>query len=83
MPMATTDGSLTGAVVATIGDTTLTNSVDNDGIFTLSINNTKNRFNLPLTGGTGILLFTIGVGIVIAAAIIIFSQLRKKNTSVK
>lgn len=80
---ATTDGSLTGAVIAKIGEKTLANSADNDGIFTLSINNTKNQFNLPLTGGTGILLFTIGGGIVIAAAIIIFSQLRKKNTSAK
>lgn len=74
---------LDGTVTAKMGDTTLTNSADNDGIFTLSVNNVKSQFDLPLTGGAGILMFTIGGGVVIAVAIIIFAQLRKKKTSAK
>ncbi|MGO5082139.1 SpaH/EbpB family LPXTG-anchored major pilin [Oscillospiraceae bacterium LCP25S3_E10] len=74
---------LDGTVTARMGDTTLTNLVDNDGIFTLSVNNVKSQFDLPLTGGAGILMFTIGGGVVIAVAIIIFAQLRKKKTSAK
>ncbi len=74
---------LDGTVIAKMGDTTLTNSDDNDGIFTLSVNNVKSQFDLPLTGGAGILMFTIGGGVVIAVAIIIFAQLRKKKTSAK
>lgn len=74
---------LDGTVTAKMGDTTLTNLVDNDGIFTLSVNNVKSQFDLPLTGGAGILMFTIGGGVVIAVAIIIFAQLRKKKTSAK
>lgn len=74
---------LDGTVTAKMGDTTLTNLADNDGIFTLSVNNVKSQFDLPLTGGAGILMFTIGGGVVIAVAIIIFAQLRKKKTSAK
>lgn len=74
---------LDGTVTAKMGDTTLTNLVDNDGIFTLSVNNVKSQFDLPLTGGAGILMFTIGGVVVIAVAIIIFAQLRKKKTSAK
>lgn len=74
---------LDGTVTAKMGDTTLTNSDDNDGFFTLSVNNVKKQFDLPLTGGVGILMFTIGGGVVIAVAIIIFAQLRKKKTSAK
>ncbi len=77
-------GDPQGTVVATIGDQTLSNVADTgegQGIFKVSINNTKKQFNLPVTGGMGILLFTIGGGIVIAGAIIIFSNLRKKKTS--
>lgn len=74
---------LDGTVTAKMGDTTLTNLADNDGIFKLSVNNVKSQFDLPLTGGAGILMFTIGGGVVIAVAIIIFAQLRKKKTSAK
>lgn len=79
----TTDEKLDGTVVAEMGGRALRNLDENDGVFTLSINNVKSQFDLPLTGGAGILMFTIGGGVVIAVAIIIFAQLRKKKTSAK
>lgn len=59
----------------------LTNDADNGAIFTMTINNVEKQFDLPLTGGAGLLAFTIGGGIVIAGAIIIFSMLRKKKAA--
>ncbi len=77
------DGKITGKVIAKVGNTTLDVSNDNLGEFLFTVNNVSKQFNLPLTGGTGILLFTIGGGIVMAAAIIIFAQLRKKKATDK
>ncbi|MCH5303966.1 MAG: SpaH/EbpB family LPXTG-anchored major pilin [Ruminococcus sp.] len=51
------------------------------GHFGITVNNVKKQFDLPLTGGMGLLMFTIGGGIVIAGAIILFSTLRKKKTA--
>lgn len=79
----TKDGKITGKVIATVGNTTLNVSNDNLGKFLFTVNNVSKQFNLPLTGGAGILLFTIGGGIVMAAAIIIFAQLRKKKVTDK
>ncbi|MCQ4021704.1 MULTISPECIES: SpaH/EbpB family LPXTG-anchored major pilin [unclassified Ruminococcus] len=78
-----TDGKITGKVIATVGDTTLNVSETNLGKFLFTVNNVSKQFDLPLTGGTGLLLFTIGGGIVMAVAIIIFSQLRKKKATDK
>lgn len=77
------NGKVTGKVEAKVGDTLLNVSEENLGKFLFTVNNVKKQFNLPLTGGTGLLMFTIGGGIVIAAAIIIFSQLRKKKATDK
>lgn len=77
------DGKITGKVIATVGNTTLNVSEANLGKFLFTVNNVSKQFDLPLTGGAGILLFTIGGGIVMAAAIIIFAQLRKKKATNK
>lgn len=49
------------------------------GIIPIVVNNSKNQFNLPLTGGLGLWMFTIAGGIVMAVAIIFFSYLRKRK----
>ena len=49
------------------------------GIFALTVNNPKSQFELPTTGGMGILLFTLGGAVVLAAAIVIFTLARKKK----
>lgn len=53
------------------------------GHFLLTVNNAKNQFNLPVTGGAGLLLFTIGGGITMVLGIVFFlhSQKRKKPQS--
>jgi|GEM_PF-4428742 len=51
------------------------------GVFKITVNNAKNQFNLPITGGLGLWMFTIGGGIVMAGAIIFFAMLRKKKTN--
>lgn len=51
------------------------------GIFSITVNNAKNQFNLPITGGLGLWMFTIGGGIVMAGAIIFFSVIRKKKSN--
>lgn len=56
-------------------------NVGTKGVFEIEINNVSEQFNLPLTGGAGLLMFTIGGGIVIAGAIILFSLLRKKKAA--
>ena len=54
---------------------------DNDkGHFLVEVNNPKNQFTLPTTGGLGFIVFTIGGGILMAAAIIFISVLRKKKS---
>lgn len=53
--------------------------VTEGGIVKLGVNNSKNQFNLPLTGALGLWMFTIAGGVVMAAAIIFFSVLRKKK----
>ncbi|MGN1458422.1 MAG: SpaA isopeptide-forming pilin-related protein [Acutalibacteraceae bacterium] len=52
---------------------------DQAGTFVITVNNTKNQFNLPTTGGLGLWLFTIAGGIVMAGGIIFFSVIRKKK----
>lgn len=76
---ATTGTNLNGKVTATAMGKAL--STDENGTFLLEINNVSEQFNLPQTGGAGLLAFTIGGGIVIAGAIIIFSLLRKKKSA--
>lgn len=48
--------------------------------FELTVNNVIKQFTLPTTGGDGILFFTIAGGILMAAAIILFTTLRKKSS---
>ena len=55
-------------------------NADESGIFTITINNAKSQFYLPVTGGLGLWMFTIGGGIVMAGAIIFFSVIRKKKS---
>lgn len=50
-----------------------------EGKFTITINNTKKQFNLPLTGGLGLWMFTIAGVVLMAVAIISFSGLHKKK----
>ena len=77
-----TAGKLNGTVSAKAQGTTLTaNQNGKVGIFEISINNVSKQFTLPQTGGAGLLAFTIGGGIVIAGAIILFSLLRKKRSA--
>lgn len=49
------------------------------GVITLNVNNSKNQFNLPQTGGLGLWIFTIAGGIAMAAGIIVFSVIRKNG----
>ena len=75
-------GKLDGTVSATANGKALTaNQAGKVGVFEMEINNVSEQFNLPQTGGAGLLAFTIGGGIVIAGSIIMFSLLRKKKTS--
>lgn len=59
------------------------NAQSPSGNFDITVNNSKNQFNLPLTGGLGLMLFTIAGGVVMAFAIIIFSVIRKKHKAKK
>lgn len=52
---------------------------DESGEFALTVNNSKNQFNLPLTGGTGLILFTVGAGVILGVAFIIIARLRKSK----
>ena len=73
---------LSGEVSATANGSVLkANAEGKAGIFEFEINNVFEQFDLPQTGGAGLLAFTIGGGIVIAGSIIMFSLLRKKRTS--
>lgn len=82
-----TDAS-TGAVTGSVTAYTVNSDGKKDelaqnaesGIFQLTVNNAKNQFNLPQTGGRGLWMFTIGGGILMAGAIIIFSVLHKKKS---
>ena len=47
--------------------------------FIMTVNNVKKQFNLPLSGGLGLWMFTIGGGVVMAGVIIFFSVIRKKE----
>jgi LPXTG-motif cell wall-anchored protein len=58
-------------------ETSLNDGSDNE--FEVTINNVEKQFDLPQTGGDGILLFTIAGGILMAAAIILFAAMRKKK----
>lgn len=49
------------------------------GVFAFTVNNPSSQFDLPTTGGMGILLFTLGGAVVLAAAIVIFTLARKKK----
>ena len=55
-------------------------NADESGIFSLTVNNAKSQFNLPLTGGLGLWIFTIAGGAVMAGAIIFFTVLHKKRS---
>lgn len=81
-----TTNELNGKVGATANGSDLdanerAGGVGTNGVFEIEINNVLEQFHLPLTGGAGLLMFTIGGGIVIAGAIILFSQLRKKKAA--
>lgn len=83
----TNDGVVESGVVASnyqlVNDAstkTRLNTVEgNDNAFAMTINNVSSQFNLPLTGGLGLWLFTIGGGIVMAGAIIFISVVRKNK----
>ena len=51
------------------------------GKFALSVNNPASQFDLPTTGGYGILIFTLGAAVVLAGAIVLFTLARKKKSS--
>ncbi len=53
---------------------------NNTHVFEMTINNIKKQFNLPLTGGLGLWMFTIAGGVVMAGVIIFFSAIRKKES---
>ena len=63
------------------GDPVEPEKVGSNGVFEIEVNNVSEQFNLPQTGGAGLLAFTIGGSIVIAGAIILFSFLRKKKSA--
>lgn len=74
------DNKLDGTVVATINNGADENLVTNtNGKFAFNVNNPATQFELPTTGGYGILIFTLGGAVVLAAAIIIFTVARKKK----
>lgn len=50
------------------------------GIFALTVNNPSSQFDLPTTGGMGILIFTLGAAVVLALAIVLFTVARKKKS---
>lgn len=50
-----------------------------DGVFELTVNNAKNQFNIPTTGGMGMLIFTIGGAVILAVAVILIVSTRKKK----
>lgn len=78
---ANTDKSAVNAYY--YGENNTTTQLKNTGSykFNVTVNNVKKQFTLPTTGGDGLLIFTIAGGILMAAAIILFTTLRKKSTS--
>lgn len=61
-------------------DEWLTKETGNEnGIFAITVNNLDKQFNLPVTGGSGLWMFTIGGGILMAAAIIFFYTMRMRR----
>lgn len=68
-------------IVATLGESSTENIYDTGAVGYTSqvINEKKNTFTLPGTGGMGIYIFTIGGVILIAAAIILGGKNRKKS----
>lgn len=87
------DGKLTGAVSAkyTIKDndagvvleTVMDSNNKATGVFKISINNPESQFTLPVTGGAGLWMFTICAGVILAIAIILFANAKKKKTNKK
>lgn len=76
--------NITGKVVATMEGKPITEyNAANNGIFKLTVNNVSKQFNLPLTGGAGFIIFTVCGGIVMAGAIIVFYQFRKRRMAAK
>ncbi|MGN0501505.1 MAG: SpaA isopeptide-forming pilin-related protein, partial [Ruminococcus sp.] len=51
----------------------LANDDENKAIFKISVNNAKNQFRLPTTGGLGLWIFTVAGGVIMAGAIIFIS----------
>ncbi len=47
--------------------------------FKITVNNIEKQFDLPVTGGRGLWMFTIAGGVLLAGAIILFSVIRKKS----
>lgn len=50
------------------------------GVFALTVNNSKAQFNLPITGGIGLLLFTAGGGAVMVLAVILLTYSKRKKS---
>lgn len=63
----------------TVKENKLTQVGENRNSFEITVNNVKKQFNLPVTGGLGLWMFTIGGGVILAGAIILFSVIRKKS----
>lgn len=70
-------GVVTGNVSAKVENDDVVTA--KDGVFLFTIDNPENEFELPVTGGMGLILFTVGAGVILAAAFIIIARLRKKE----
>ena len=79
--VAGTEGTMASAKVeATIQNgEKLSTKTDDTGVILITVNNSKNQFNLPQTGGMGLILFTVGAGVILAVAFIIIARLRKSK----
>ncbi len=56
-----------------------TGTTGTSGLISMTLNNVRKQFDLPLTGGLGVWLFTIGGGIIMACGIIVITLFRKKS----
>ena len=72
-------GKVTAVVKASDGSDKELGGDNAHGVFRIEIDNPKSQFHLPTTGDIGFWFFTIGGGVLMAAAIVFISVLRKKS----
>lgn len=80
-------GELTGVVHAYLAGAEGTNLMKrtdgatpkDTGVFAFTVNNPKSQFDIPNTGGYGILIFTLSAAVVLAGAVIVFILARRKK----